>query len=138
MTVYPCGIVRVGWREIRIEISISRYHKWAWTVSGAVCRRFESCQARQISSWKTPENLGPSLQVLPLQLPLQSRRERSGGEERKRRRFGLPSQGWVVGRPVQEPDPYRDQDQVHLLQEQERRSDEVGQAIADRDSGSGS
>src|SRR5215212_9013481 len=63
-------------------------------------------------------NLELSLRVTSLlQLPLQSRRERSGQEERKRRGFGLPSQGWLVGRTVQDPDPERQQDEVHLLKE---------------------
>jgi hypothetical protein len=50
MTVYSYGIVRERWRRNRIEIGISRNHRWARTVSGAVCRRFESCQARSTRS----------------------------------------------------------------------------------------
>jgi hypothetical protein len=34
------------WLRNRIEIGISHNHRCTRTVSGAVCRRFESCQAR--------------------------------------------------------------------------------------------
>jgi hypothetical protein len=48
----------------RIEMGFQRKHRRAATVSGAVCRRFESCQARYLPTSvrvDVEKSLGPKL-----------------------------------------------------------------------------
>jgi hypothetical protein len=85
MTVYRCGIVRMGWHRNRIEIGISRNRRLAGTVSGAVCRRFESCQARLVF---LPEIVGFSdaFVVVLLTLPMALTVNRRKNDQKTRQR----------------------------------------------------
>ena len=77
-------------------------------VSGAMCRRFESFQARFLSPAQTGECWDlPFGSLFHYGYPYSNREGKPCGKEGKRGGFGLPSQGRVVGGTVQDPDPRR-------------------------------